>query len=147
MTDLTQSGAVTGPTKEALRGTKGWVKLVGIMLYIGAAFTVLAMAMVIFGAGTMGGIKQGAMSLVMMIAICGFYLLIAAIYIFLGMYLLNYSKAIGRLLVDDEVNTLEVALQAQQKFWRLAGIMVLVMLVVSVIGILAAIAIPIIVGR
>ena len=147
MTDLAESGAVTGPTKEALRGTKGWVKLVGIALYIGAAFTVLAMAMVIFGTGAMGGMKQGAMPFAMMIAMSGFYVVVAAIYIFLGMYLLNYSKAIGRLLIDDQVNTLEAALQAQQKFWRLAGILVVVMLVVSVLGILAAIAIPMMMSR
>ena len=116
-------------------------------MYIGAAFTVLAMAMVIFGTGAMGGMKQGAMPFAMMIVMSGFYVVIAAIYIFLGMYLLNYSKAIGRLLVDDQVNTLEAALQAQQKFWRLAGILVVVILVVSVLGILAAIAIPMMMSR
>ena len=147
MENLDASGTVTEPTKEALRGTKGWVKLVGIVLYIGAAFTVLAMAMMIFGAGAMGGTKQGAAPLAMMVAIFVLYLVIAAIYIFLGNYLVNYSKAIGRLLVDDQVNTLEAALQTQQKFWRLAGILVLLMLVVSVIGFVAAIAIPMMMSR
>ena len=139
-------GTVTGPTKEALLGTRGWVKLVGIMLYIGAGFTMLGMVAVIFGAGAMGG-RSGAMPLVMMVVMCGFYLLFAAIYIFLGMYLLNYSSAIGRLLDDDQVANLEVALQAQQKFWRLAGILVWVMLVMAVVGIVVAIAIPMMMNR
>ena len=50
-------------------------------------------------------------------------------------------------MIDDQVNTLEAALQAQQKFWRLAGILVVVMLVVSVLGILVAIAIPMMMSR
>ena len=141
------SGMVTGPTREALRGTKVWVKLVGILLLIGAVFTVLAAAAVMLGVGTMGGSKQSSPPLVMMAVMCTFYFVIAAIYVFLGMYLLKYARAIGQLMVDDDVATLELALQSQQKFWRLAGIMVLIMLVLSLIGIVAAIVIPMMASR
>jgi hypothetical protein len=139
-------GGVTEAMKEALRGTKGWVKLVGVLFFVGAVFTALgavaAFAMpAMMGAGK-GGMPMGAMAFMALL-----YVGIALVYVFLGLYLLNYSGAIGRLLVDGQAASMETALQSQQKFWRLAGIIALVMVVISVLGIVAAIAIPMFMRR
>ncbi len=152
MEDSVASGMVSGPTKEALRGTKGWVKLVGVLLFIGAGLTILGAVAMLAGAamggmGAMGGSKQGPAPFALMAVMCVFYLAFAAVYFFMGMYLFNYSNAIGRLLADDQVSTLETALQSQQKFWKLAGIIALVGVVLGIIGIIAAIAIPFFVTR
>ncbi|HEX9391858.1 MAG TPA: DUF5362 family protein [Usitatibacteraceae bacterium] len=137
-------GAITGVMLDALRGTKGWVKLVGILMFIGAAFTVIAaLAMTLGGAAMRGmGGGAGAAQLGMMVGMAGFYLLMAAIYVFLGLHLVRYAGAINRLLADGDGESMEDALQHQQKFWRLAGIMVLIGMGFAIIGMVAAIAIP-----
>ncbi len=140
-------GAISGAMLEALRGTKGWVKLVAVLLFIGAAFTVFAALAIIFGGGAMGlaGGKEGAGAMGMMAAMGFFYLVFAAIYLFLGLHLIRYSGAINRLLSEGHPEAMEDALQHQQKFWRLAGIMALIGLIFAIIGFVgmfAAIAIP-----
>jgi hypothetical protein len=140
----TQASAttVTTATKDALSGTKRWVKLVGILLFIGAGFTVIAAVFMVIAMGVAGGGKGGAMPFAAIAGMCMMYLVLAAIYGFLGLYLVRYSAAIGRLMIDGAVESLEAALQSQQKFWRLAGILALVMLGITLLGIVAAIAIP-----
>ena len=139
-------GAVSANVLEALRGTKGWVKLVGVLLFIGAAFTVIAAVGMTVGMGMMGS-QKGAMPFGVAVLIGLVYVALAAIYIFLGLYLVKCAGAIGRLLTDVQVTTLGEALQYQRKFWRLAGILVLISLVLAVLGIVAAIAIPFFAGR
>lgn len=149
MTDshvIPDNGTVTEPTKEALRGTKAWVKLVGILMFVGAALTVLG-AVAVAAAGQMGGSKFGTPHVALIVATGLVYLVIAAVYTFLGIYLLSYSRSISQLLNDGKVASLEMALQSQQKFWRLAGILALIMVVISVLGIIAAIVIPLMVNR
>jgi hypothetical protein len=126
---------------DALRGTRRWVKLVGILLFVAVAFTVLG------ALGMMAGIGMKAPPLTVRTLLGVVYLAIALVYLFLGLYLVRYSAAIGRLIEDGQVRTMEVALQCQQKFWRLAGILLLVMVVIALFGIAAAIVIPIVAGR
>ena len=42
-------GAITEEMVSALRGTKGWVQLIGILMYIGAGFMVIGALGMIFG--------------------------------------------------------------------------------------------------
>jgi hypothetical protein len=137
----TSNEAVTTATLDALRGTKGWVKLVGILLLIGAAFTVLG-ALAVLVIPSMSGAGKAAMPMAVVGFMAVLYVGISIIYVLLGLYLLKYAGAINRLLIDRQVATMEAALQFQQKFWRLAGIITLIMLVISVLGIIAAVAIP-----
>lgn len=142
----TSNGAVTTATLDALRGTKGWVKLVGILLFIGAAFTVLA-ALAMLVIPSMSGVGKAAMPMAVVGFMAVLYVGISIMYALLGLYLIRYAGAINRLLTDGQVATMEAALQFQQKFWRLAGIIALIMLVISVLGVIAAIAIPIFARR
>ena len=75
------------------------------------------------------------------------YVGMAAIYVFLGLYLMRFASAIDRLLQSGQAEAMETALQNQRKFWRLAGILMLIGMGLAVLGILAAIAIPVLMGR
>ena len=64
-------------------------------------------------------------------------LLMALIYFFVSLYLLRYAGAIKRAVTGLNVADVEAALEAQASFWKLAGIMTLVGVVlylVMVIG-------------
>jgi hypothetical protein len=133
-------GAITESMLDAMRGTKGWVLFIGVLLFVGAAFMVLASIAMIAGGAFMGaamGAPQGAT-----VALSGIYVVSAVIYIFLGLYLTRYSSAIGRLLTGGQAADLEDALQQQRKFWKLSGVLAVLFIVVFVIGMLAAILIP-----
>jgi len=131
---------ITNAMLEALRKTKGWVMLVGIMLFLAAAFTILAALVMIF-AGNMLGVSN-TMPKGATVAMGAFYLVFAVVYRALGFYLVKYSGAISSLIGDQSSASMEVALQYQQKFWRLAGFLMLLFLIFAVLGIAAAIAIP-----
>lgn len=135
------SAGITNGMIEAMRGTRPWVMLIGIVLIIGAVFMVLGTAgmFVAMTVGKAAGGPGGGM----LIGAGAMYALLSIIYIALAVYLLKYSSAIGRLLQSTGSTDMEEALNSQRKFWRLAGILTLVMIVFAVLGFLAAIIIPI----
>lgn len=132
-----QLGAITEEMVNALRGTKGWVQLIGILMLIGAAFTVLAAVLAIFGSAmaTMMGAGAG-MPRGLFIGVAILYVVMAALYAFLGWYLVSYASAISRLVSKGQAVDMEEALQQQRKFWRLAGVLALVMIVLVIVGII-----------
>lgn len=136
------AGQITTTMIEALRKTKGWVILIGVLCFIGAAFCLLAT----LGMGAMsafsGSVPGAKMPVAMIIGMVVFYLVLTAVYGFLGVYLVKYANAIGRLMKDSSTDSMEVALESQQKFWRLAGIMALLMVVMFVLMMAAAILVP-----
>lgn len=138
-------GAITEEMINALRGTKGWVLLIGILMFLGAALTSLGGIVAMFGSAMMGASVGGAPA-GMFIGMGVVYILMAVIYVFLGLYLVKYSSAISRLINSGQAVDLEAALQQQRKFWRLAGVLALIMIVFMVLGIIAAIAIPALMG-
>lgn len=135
-------GAITGEMIDAMRGTKPWVMLIGVLMLIGAGFTVLAGLGMMFGGSMMSRGPAGAPPTALLMGMGAAYLLFSLIYVFLGVYLVKYSSAIGRLLSSGQSADMEGALEQQRKFWRLAGVLSLVGLVLAVLGIIAAIAIP-----
>jgi hypothetical protein len=136
--DVSSGGAITNGMIASLGGTKTWVLLIGILLFIGAGFMVIA------GLGMMaGGAAFGAQGSGGMIAVMGLlYIVLALLYIFPGIYLVKYSSAISRLVASGQTTDMESALDYQRKFWKFTGIIACIMLVFFVIGILAAISIP-----
>lgn len=146
--DVTPSGQnITGEMIESLRGTKTWVLLVGILSLIGAGFMVLAGVAMLFGSAFMGSVGgEGASPPGMLIGMGVGYILFAVIYIFPGLFLIRYSSAIGRLLSSGQAQDMEDALNQQRKFWKLIGVLVLIMFVIMVVGVIAAIALPFMMG-
>jgi hypothetical protein len=131
----TGSEGVSELTMEAFRGTKKWVRLVGIVLLIMAALTAFGGLAVTFGFGFAGGrgIYSGS-GVGLSIAMGAVYLVGAAIYCGLGAYLINYSNTIARLLEDGQVSSLDNVLQQQQKIWRATGVIAALSLLSMVIG-------------
>lgn len=135
-----EGGGITNAMLEALRKTKGWVLLVGVMLFVAATFTVLMAAVMMFAGDMFGGAKGVPKG--MGVGIGVFYIVFAIVYGVLGLHLVRYSSAISRLIGDASIASMEIALQHQQKFWRLAGFLFLLFLIFALLGIVAAIAIP-----
>ncbi len=142
LTKVSSGGeGVSEATIEALRGTKKWVRLIGVLAVIVAVITALGGVAMMFGMAMSA--RGGGDSVGFMIGAGGLYVLIGSVYGVLGRYLLGYARAISRLLEDGQLTSLETALQQQQKFWRIAGGLVAVMFALFVIGFGAAILIPV----
>lgn len=150
MVDDVQRGggaAVSAAMVEALRGTRGWVLFIGILLFIAAVFMGLGGLMMMIGMGVAGIADKGAPGGTALMAGMGVvYLIAAAIYIFMGMYLVQYAGSCSRVVKDAQPADLEAALNHQRKFWKLGGIMALIFMLVAVLGMVAAIAIPVMMG-
>ena len=140
--DVTAPGqAITDEMIESLRGTKGWVLLVGILGLVGSGFMVLGGVGILFSSAFMRGAAGGPPAA--MLAGMGVgYLVFAIIYVFPSLYLIKYSSAIGRLLNSGQAQDMEDALHQQRKFWKLIGVLFLVIVVLFVVGMIAAIAVP-----
>lgn len=140
--DVSQANAegITTFMVEAMRRTKPWVLLIGIVLVISAVFMILG-TFGIFAASTMslGAEGPGAGA---MLGIGVAYAILSVIYLILGIYLFKFSSAIGRLVGSSSVVNMENALDSQRKFWKFAGILTALMLVLMILGFIAAIAIP-----
>lgn len=143
--DVAPSGQmISGEMIEALRGTKGWVLLFGILSLIGAGFMVLGGIGMIFGSAFMGaaGAAKGGPPAAVFAMMGVFYLIFAVIYIFPGWLLIKYSNAIGRLVGSGQAHDMEDALHQQRKFWKFLGVLMIVMMVLGIVAVVAAIAIP-----
>lgn len=126
---------------EAMRGTKPWVLLIGIVLIVSSSFMILG-SIGVFIASTIH-LESETSPPGVLAGVGAMYAVLGVVYIFMAVYLLKYNSAIGRLLGSATTADMEDALLAQRKFWRLAGIITAIMLVVMVIGILVAISVPI----
>lgn len=135
-------GVISTEMIEALRGTKSWVMLIGILLFIAAAFSVLAGLGIGFSGMITGRMQANSPPAAFFLGMGAVYVFMALIDIFLGLYLVRYSSAIGRLVQSGAAAEMEAALEAQRKFWKLAGIVALVMLVLMIVGVVAAISLP-----
>ncbi len=140
--DMNRSNAtgITTTMIDAMRGTKPWVLLIGIVLIISAVFMIMGTFGIII-ASSIGMASMGAEAGVFL-GVAVMYGVISIIYVMMGVYLFKYSSAIGRLLQSASVINMEDALDSQRKFWKIAGIITAVMLVLMVLGFIGAMAIP-----
>jgi len=124
-------GGVTPVTIEALKETRPWVRLMGILGFIGSALIVLVSLTMFVGAGFAKQLGMAGIGL-------GFvYLCMAVLYIFPSLYLLRYAGAIQALAVSRSSGDLEQALLHQKSFWRFAGIMTVIVLCFYALALLA----------
>lgn len=122
----------------ALAGTKPWVRLLSIVGFIAAGFMIVVGVLgAVFGT-TFGDMPPG-MSAVFLI-----YPLMGVLYLVPSLYLFRYASRIDDYIRGGEDVQLELALGAQRSFWRFMGILCVVGFVLSVLSIMAAIAIPLV---
>jgi hypothetical protein len=141
--------SLTPLAQQYLDQTRPWVRFMSVMVFVSTGLMVvlgLVMLLVsIFGGlaagsreelGVLGSAVGGGL-----VALC--YLALACLYIAPGLYLSRYATAIRRLKANSTAGGLEDALKHQKSFWRFAGIVTAIGIVVAVVvvglGIVAAV--------
>ncbi len=118
---------VTARVVDLLARTKGWVRLIGVLSFIGAAFIIFAALGVLMVMSKAGG---------MVVPIALMYGVMSAFYIYAGVKLNGYANAIGRLIFSGKTFDLEQALDQQRAFWKFAGIIALISIIFMVLAVL-----------
>ena len=128
---------------EKLRGTQPWLRFIGIMMMIATGILVLAsLAMVLIGF-IRPGTEDGPSDAVMLIVVGILYFLLAiGLYLYPAILLLRSARRIRQLSASPSDEVVAEALEAQRKFWKYAGICVIVMMALYALAILLAIALP-----
>jgi hypothetical protein len=127
--DVGTDGAVSNRIVEALRKTKPWVSLVAWSGFVVGGLSVLVGLLVLFAA------PEEALSDVFGIV----YLVWGGITLGAAIPLYRFGRGIRRLLHGGGMADLEYALEAQTRFWQLAGVITLVSLLLMVVGSMLAI--------
>ena len=132
---------VTDKMINSMRPTKMWTKFLSIMGFIASGFVIL-FGIFVFLAGDLLPQAQGAK----IPPLAGlFYIFFSIFYIIPSVYLFKYSSALGHFLCDKMESELESALSYQKSFWKFTGIVCLIGIIFAVVGIVAAIVIPLMV--
>lgn len=134
-------GLVSQAAIQQLVGTRPWVIFFAVMMFIGSGFLVLGA----LGMAMMGGMSSIASSRSATpfpagigFALAAVYLVLAVVYVFPGVKLVQYASAISRLVRTRQESDLVMALDRQRSFWKLVGIMMIVMIglyVLFIIGV------------
>lgn len=132
------SALVSQAVIDQLARTKPWVRLMSVLLFVGAGFLVLA-AIAMFVVGAIGagttGMRNAAMGAGMGVGLGAFYLVLAVLYIFPGMKLWKYASRIEHLIQSNQELDLVSALSEQRAFWKFAGIAAVLCIVLYIVGI------------
>jgi hypothetical protein len=138
--DASTSFEVTQPMLLLLRQTKPWVMFISVMgfIYVGLMVFIGVVAMFVFSrfSGT-GTIASSGMFTILNV-------LMGILYFFPSLFLFKFASSIGRLLDGGGAIEMEEALSNQKSFWKFIGILVIVALILGVLGVFAAIVIPVI---
>jgi len=117
----TNSGQASTIAIDILRRTKGWVRFFSILGFL------ISIALITFG--SISVINQNStISPYAIGQIIGF-LLIASIYFFPSLKLLQFASSISKLGKSENIIDLENALNQQRKFWKISGSIILITLI------------------
>lgn len=125
-----------------MRSTKLWTKFLSIMGFIMAGFMVIMGTFIIFAGNLFT--KGASPSLTIFMGI--FYVLCSIFYIIPSLYLFKFASALNRFLSDRKDGEMEAAISYQKSFWKFCGILCLIGMIIAIVGIVAAIAIPMLLG-
>lgn len=126
--DIDYRGAASGTvvvTERALASlasTRGWVMLWAVVLFISAGFSILGVL------GILIAMAGSAPRLPGMLLFAVAYGLVAFAWIMMGVHLIRYASGIAATARSRSPEALERALASQKSFWRLSGIMLLVVI-------------------
>lgn len=136
-TEITPSEAivVSEPMLDSLRATKPWVRLIAVIGFVWVVLMILGGLGNVFGPSHMRHGVAVAIGLV--------YLAMGIVYFFPCLFLFLYAGAIGRALNGGGGGALEAAFRRQRSFWRYAGVLALIGLVLLVIAFVAGIIVGI----
>jgi hypothetical protein len=124
--------------RKSLKATWPWTRLLSVLGFICTGLTILAGLAVILGESFIP-VSEKAPPLVFMGI---FYILTSVFYLVPSIWLSKYSTAISVFLKAGDAIELGKAIEYQKSFWKFIGILALVSIVLTVLGIIAAIFIP-----
>lgn len=135
-------GMVPQSTIAELAGTRPWVLLVSVIMWIGAGVSligvVLFLLLGIAGAGAMA--KTGNPAAAGGLVVSSVMMLVAAgLIIYPTLKLTKYATGIGRLVKTRSFHDLELVLGEQRRFWKFYGIMILVYIAMVLVSVLLAV--------
>jgi hypothetical protein len=125
-------GEISSQVVDMLSRTKGWVRFLGVLGFIATAFILLA-SVAIFatgGAGEFG--EMGA-------AIGAGYLVMGVVYFYASFKLNQYASKIGAFVLQPTSATLSTALDAQRGFWKFAGVLTIIFMVIYLLAIVGVV--------
>lgn len=130
--------AILNYIRKSLRATWPWTRLLSVLGFIGTGLMILA------GLGLMVGesfipVSEKAPPLVFMGIL---YVLTSVLYLVPSIWLSKFSSATSSFLKSGDAIELGKAIAYQKSFWKFIGILVLVSIVLTVVGVIAAILIP-----
>ncbi len=144
MTDPDQNGsidrnrAILNYIRKSLRATRPWTRFLSILGFIGTGLTILAGIFMFIGKDILPA-SETALPL-------GFlgilYILTSVFYLIPSIWLAKYSAAISAFLKAGDAIELGKAIAYQKSFWKFVGLLALVSIFLTAVGIVAAILIP-----
>lgn len=129
---------VTGGVTSALAETRPWVRAVAILMALSSGLGLFG-AIGVFFVGRDHGASFALGKLVFQLPF--FLLSLLPAY-----FLFQYGSAIGTYLEGENVAALECALEQQKAFWKLVGILSVIGIGIGLLGIAAAILLPLLIG-
>jgi len=126
-----------------LTGTRKWVRLISVVMWLGFAFVMLHfISLFIFGAVGLSSLVPGQKGLGMsvLIGVAAVYGLFILLIIYPTLKLTKYASNISRLAESKSFTDLAAALAEQRRFWKFHGIIVAIYVVMVSLLVLLALA-------
>ena len=130
--------AILNYIRKSMRATWPWTRLLSVLGFIGTGLTILAGLAMIVGESFIPVSEKSPPLLIMGIL----YILSSVIYLIPSIWLAKYSTAISAFLKAGDAIELGKAIAYQKSFWKFIGILALVSIALTLLGIVAAILIP-----
>lgn len=134
--------AILNYIRKSLRATWPWTRLLSVLGFIGTGLMILAGLVVMVGESFIP-VSEKAPPLVLMGIL---YVLSSVLYLVPSIWLSKFSSAASAFLKSGHAIELGKAIAYQKSFWKFIGIMALVSIVLAVLGVIAAILIPILIS-
>lgn len=123
------SGAVPPDVIAELKGTKPWVRLISVMMWIGCVVMILfVVSTLLFGASVAGKMGGGAAGAGYLIGMAIGYTMGIILIIYPTLKLSKYASNIARLVESQSFADLTAALAEQRRFWKFYGILMTIYL-------------------
>lgn len=138
--DAGKNAAITVGIVSQLKRTRPWVLLLSVVGFFFTALMGLGTLGIFFGGGAailgMSGQQMPVNSGLPIIAVGVIYLLMTLLYFFASLYLIRYAGSIKKVINFGGSDNLEAALKSQASFWKLMGILTLIMIVFMLVGLI-----------
>lgn len=107
--------------ENSLAGTRPWLRFMAVLIFISVGFTII------------GGLVAAFTGEPAAFFFTLFYLAFGIAYLYLGRFLWNQAVAIDQFLRSKRSSDLALAMENQRKFWKMAGILTIIGIVLAVL--------------